>query len=170
MALASMTTSSKADDRGRGRPLEAAQHSLHPGHQLPGSKGFGDVVVRTQLQAENAVIFARPGGEKDDRYGAQSGVAAQPAAYVQAVSSGHHDVQQKEHGRLALSVRHEVGRSAVDADPKTGGFQMMLYQAGNIRIIFQDAYGLTQMVLPDVQAARDTATLSGSRSTLRGCV
>jgi len=31
--------------------------------------------------------------------------------------------------------------------PETGGFQMMLYQARNIRIIFQDAYGLTQLSL-----------------------
>jgi hypothetical protein len=34
----------------------------------------------------------------------------------------------------------------------------MLYQAGNIRIIFEDAYGLTQLALPQVRAAQDTAT------------
>jgi hypothetical protein len=35
---------------------------------------------------------------------------------------------------------------------------MMLYQAGNIRIIFEDAYGLAQLDLPQLYAAQDTAT------------
>jgi hypothetical protein len=31
----------------------------------------------------------------------------------------------------------------------------VLYQAGNIRIIFQDAYALTQMALPEVPARQE---------------
>jgi hypothetical protein len=44
---------------------------------------------------------------------------------------------------------------------------MMLYQARNIGIIFQDAYGLTQLVLPNVRAAQDTPALRRRVGTAR---
>ena len=44
------------------------------------------------------------------------------------------------------------------AYPKTCGFKMMLHQPGDIRIVFEDAYGLTQLALPYIRAAQDTAT------------
>ena len=148
----------EADDGGRRRPFKTAQHSLDPGDQFPGGEGFGDVVVGAQFQAQDAIVFPRPGGEKDDRNGAESGIAAQTAAHIEAVSARNHDVQKEEHGRLALGVGDQVCRGAVDAYTKTCGFQMMLYQTGNIRIIFEDAYGLTQLDLPQLRAAQDTPT------------
>jgi hypothetical protein len=77
------------------------------------------------------------------------GMAAQATAHVETVASGNHDIQKKKRRRLALGIRHKVCWSAVDPYAETGRFQMMLYQTGNIRIIFQNAYALAQIVLPE---------------------
>jgi hypothetical protein len=63
----------KADDRGRGGPLKAAQHGLDAGHQFARGKGLGDVVVGAQFQAQHAVVFAGARGQKDDGNGGQPG-------------------------------------------------------------------------------------------------
>ena len=62
----------------------------HPGDKLPHGEGFCDVVVRTDLQAQNFVGFFLPGGEDDDR----DVVTLFPkgAAYVKPVHFRQHHV------------------------------------------------------------------------------
>jgi hypothetical protein len=150
----------EADDGRRGGPFEAAQYGLHPRDQFPGCKRLGDVVVCPQLQAEDTIVFTRPGGEKNDRYRAQTGMAAQTASNIEAIAPRNHDVQQKKRRRLAFGVGNEVCWSAEDTYAKTGGFQMMLHQTRNVRIVFENEYALTQLVFPHVRAAQDSATLT----------
>ena len=122
-----MTTSSKADNGGRSRPLEAAQHGLDPRQHLARGEGLGDVVVGAELKAQDAVIFSGARGEKNNGDGAQCGVMVpQPAADVEAVAAGNHDVEEKEHGRLALGVGDQICRSDIGADRKARCLQMML--------------------------------------------
>ena len=138
----------KADDGGRGGPLEAAQNGLDAGHQLAGGKGLGDVVVGAQLEAQHAVVFAGARGQKDDGNGGKPGVIAQAPANVEAVAAGNHDVEQKQRGRLALGIGNEVGGGVKQARLKARRFKVMLHQPGNIGVVFQNKYGLAQTVSP----------------------
>ena len=75
-------------------------------------------------------------------------MAAQPPANVEAVSTGNHDVEKKECGWLAFGVGNDIGRGAEDFHSEAGGFQVMLYQAGDICIIFKNEYCLAQTCFP----------------------
>src|SRR3954447_25900484 len=94
----------KTDDGGRRGPLEPAQHRFDTGDQFAGCEGLGDVVVSAEFQAQHAIVFAGAGGQKDDGNGGEAGIAAEPAANIEAVAAGDHDVEQKKGGRLALGV------------------------------------------------------------------
>ena len=128
----------KADDRRRCGPLEAAQHSFDAGHQFARRKGLGDVVVRPQFEAENAIVFAGARGEKDDGNGGKAGVIAQAAANIETIAAGHHDVEQKKRGRLALGVGNEIGWGMKQACLKTCRFKVMLHQPCDIGVVFQN--------------------------------
>jgi len=71
-------------------------------------------------------------------------VAAQTAADIEAIAARHHDVQQKQRGRLALGVRNHVGGGVKKPRGKPSGFQVMLYQPRNISVVFQHKNGLAQ--------------------------
>ena len=49
----------------RQRPFEAPQHGLYTRHQFARTEWFGDVIVRTQFKAENAVRFAALRGQEN---------------------------------------------------------------------------------------------------------
>jgi hypothetical protein len=75
-------------------------------------------------------------------------VAAQAAAYVEAIATGDHDVQQEERRSLPLGVGNQVGRGMKEARGKTRGFQVMLHKTCNIRIVFKYKYRLAQPLNP----------------------
>ena len=88
--------------------MDAAQHHLHACHDLAGTEGLGDVIVRTQLQSQEAVKFLRLGAEHDDRH---VGFLANLAAHHQSVLFGHHDIQHND--VRARSAHHFEGLIAV---------------------------------------------------------
>ena len=73
---------------------------------------------------------------------------AQPAAYIQAIATGHHDVQQKQRRRLTLGVGNEVGRGVEDAGRKTRRLQMMLHETGDVRVVLKHENNLAQQLYP----------------------
>jgi hypothetical protein len=75
-------------------------------------------------------------------------VGAEAAADIEAVAPGDHDVEQEEGRDLPLGLGDEVDGSSEDADGKTGSFEMVLNQAGDICVIFENEYCLAQPVLP----------------------
>src|SRR5882762_449597 len=72
----------------------AAQQCFDAGHQLQHVEGFGDVIVRTQLEADNLVRGLTTGGEHEDGR-AQAG-DANVATEVESVASREHDVQDNQ--------------------------------------------------------------------------
>ena len=82
-----------------------AQHGANTRHQFAGRERFNHIVVRTQLQPDQAVGLVRACGEHDDRH---VGGAAQRPANVQAVHAGEVQIQNDQIGpfvaRLATAV------------------------------------------------------------------
>src|ERR1700728_2104994 len=67
-----------------------------PGHQFARTEGFRHVIVAADLEAENAVDFIRPGGEKNDgRARDFSGLPNLPAK-IETVLPRQHNVQHDE--------------------------------------------------------------------------
>ena len=146
MAPASISTLFKFEHRRRSRPLEPAQHRLDPRHQLARGERLGDVVVRAHLQALNAIILRGARRQEDDRNHAQRGILPQPAAEIEAVSAGHHNVQQKKRRRLAVGVGNNLADGRIGANGVAGALQMVLHQPRDVGIVFQHKDRLTQFV------------------------
>ena len=134
----------EADDRGCGRALKTPQDRLHARDQLAHGKGLGDVVVGAQFQAKHTIVLSGPGRHEDDRDAAEPRVSPQLSADLQAVPPGNHDVQQEECGGLAFGVRNQIGRRGKGAYRVARAFQLMLHQARDIGIVFENENGLAQ--------------------------
>ena len=102
-----------------GRPAAAgaAQHRAHPQGQFPRAERLGHVVVRAGLEADQAVGLVAQGGQHHDR---DRPAGAQPAAHLQAVHAGQHQVEDDQVGRLLgdpaqrlVPVVHALDRMAV---------------------------------------------------------
>ena len=67
-----------------------SHHSAHSGHEFLGAKRFGDVVVRTKLEAFDPVLLLGAGSQHDDRYSSGPGVASHEPTHVEPTQSGKH--------------------------------------------------------------------------------
>ncbi len=76
------------------------------------------------------------------------GVLAKPAAEVETIAAGNHDVEQKERRRLPFGIGKYLIDRQIGANSKSSAFQMVLHQPGDIRIIFQHKDRLTQIDRP----------------------
>ena len=71
------------------------QHGAHPGDQLAQAVRLGDVVVGTDLEADDRVDLGALGGHHDDRHLA---ALAELPAHVDAADPRQHHVEQHEVG------------------------------------------------------------------------
>lgn len=99
------------------RGFDAAQHSADAGLNDLGTGGFDDVVVRTGLQADDDVHVVAERGEHDDR---QLAGRAYPAAHLDTVHHGQHQIEQQEVGaehvqRLQAGLAGRGGEDLVPA-------------------------------------------------------
>jgi hypothetical protein len=98
----------------RRRPLaRAPRHSADAGQQLAEAERLDDVVVRTQLEADDAVDLLALGRDHDDRH---VGAGTELAADGEAVHVGKAEVEQHEVGAGRLQ-RGATGRGALDVEP-----------------------------------------------------
>jgi hypothetical protein len=65
--MTSSPTTERADGRVDGRHRAAAEHGLDSQYQFPRGERFGQIVVSTELQAADAVRFARLRSQHHDR-------------------------------------------------------------------------------------------------------
>jgi hypothetical protein len=80
---------------------------------------------------------------------------AQAAADIEAIATGHHDVEQEECGSLALGVGNEVGGGMEEAYFKTRSLEMMLHEPRDIGVVFENKNGLAQTGSPHPAAVED---------------
>ena len=82
---------------GVGDPTGPPQYGAHPGHELAGRERLGDVIVGTELEAEDPIDLVVAGGEDDDRDLARGPHAA---AHLEPVEfTGKSDVDDHHLGR-----------------------------------------------------------------------
>jgi hypothetical protein len=107
----------------------------HPGHQLPGREGLGDVVVGAHLEAEDLVALLGAPGHHDDRDAARLGVLLQPAADFPAVEVGHHDVQQDEVGPGLAGLLDGIGAATGHQDVVPFLVEVIADQLGDVPFV-----------------------------------
>jgi len=125
-------------NRGRQRAGGATQHGPHAGHHLARAKRLGDVVVRAQLQAHDAVGVLDAGGDHDDGRGGQGRVAAHGAGHIPAIAVGQHQVQHHQIGFLAANGMQR-GRAVVGhGDLEAALLKIGSDQAGDLFVVVDD--------------------------------
>ena len=97
-----------------------AQDGPDAGHKLLELEGLGEVVVGPQVEALHAVVHLVAGGEHDHGH---AGDLAQPAAKLEAVDAGQHEVEDDEvwrlgkgHAQARLAVPGALGVEALVAE------------------------------------------------------
>ena len=83
----------------------AAQHRTDARHDLAGGEGLDDVVVRADVQAEDAVGILVARGDHEDGH---ARYAADAPADLHAVDAREHDVQQDQRGRGGVKERERL--------------------------------------------------------------
>ena len=83
--------------------------------------------------------------------------------FSEAVASRNHDVQQKNGRRLLLGIGDDTADRHVRPDFKAGSLQVVLDQAGDIRVVFKQENRLTQVAprrFADLRAGTRLAEVS----------
>ena len=152
MAVVANGLSANSEDHGRGidgdvadleragrkRALEAAEHGFDAGYEFARAERLGNVVVGSDLEAEDAVGFAAFGGEENYRHGSEAGSLADSAAEFEAVFAGDHDVEHEQRRTLAFGVGDDGRAVGIDADGEAVVFEVVANEAGNVGIVFDD--------------------------------
>src|SRR5215831_17274154 len=76
----------------------APQESADAGEELPWIERLGEIVVGAHLEPHHLVHIFALGGEHDHGQGGAVGEGADPAAYLEAVHAGEHDVEEHDVG------------------------------------------------------------------------
>ena len=116
----------------------AAQHRLHPRHQLGRRERLGHVVVGAELESEHAVDLAVARGEEDHR---DRGGLAEPAAHLETVDVGQADVEHDQAGPvLADGAEPAFAGSGLD-DAVALACEVELDQVGDVGLVVDDEHG-----------------------------
>src|SRR5438270_1275801 len=114
----------------------AAKDSLHPGQQFANRKWLGDVVVRSQLEANYFVYFLSARGQHDDGNGCALGLEL--FAHIQAAHAGHHDVEDDQVG-LLRNRAFQAGNAVGCGDDFVSFILEVIAQAGDhVGFVFDD--------------------------------
>ena len=101
-------------------------------------KGFAlcQVVIGTQIQAHNLVVFGALGGGHNHRNLGRGGIAAQMLENFDAAHAGQHDVKQYQLGKSPAQGIKQTGATAEAFRLKPGGPQGINHQFTDAFVIF----------------------------------
>ena len=131
----------------------AAQQGVDAGQQLPRVKGLGEVVVRAGVEALHPVQHVRTSGQHQD--GGAAAAGADLPGHLEAVESGHHDVQDQQ----VIDAQLGVLRAALAAVDRLGLKALCLQQC------FQGV-GQQDLVLDDQDFHRRETSVVTDSSTI----
>jgi hypothetical protein len=118
--------------------LHAAQQGLDARHQLQYRKRLGQVVVRADLQTQDAVHLAGAGADDDD--GGVAGHGAGAAADLQPVHAREHDVQHQRVPGAALQFTQAVVAARAVHDLQAFVAQVQREQVGDMGVVLDEKY------------------------------
>ena len=81
------------------RGMDPSEHGLHTRNDLPRAERFADIIIRSELQTEQPVDLFHSSGKHDYR---DIRELSDLAAYLHAVRTGEHDVEQDQAGGILL--------------------------------------------------------------------
>jgi len=118
--------------------FKPSKEGLDAGNQGLGAKWFGDVVVGSQLQADDGVRFLGFGGQHDDRKHRCCRSRSKAFADLEAVDLGQHQIEDDQIGLLLLclpeTVHTGLGRDGLIAFL----LQIQFDQLENVVLVFND--------------------------------
>ena len=117
---------------GLGALAGPAQHRLDPQHQLAGAERLGHVVVGAQLEADDPVGLGAERGQHDHR---DVAAGAQPAADLETVDPGQHQVEDHQVGRVVAHQRGDGLAVAGLVDLVTGRAQVGDHDLAHGRVV-----------------------------------
>jgi hypothetical protein len=79
------------------RELHSAQERTHAGEKFANAERFDEIIIRAKVQAANFILVLAASGHEDNGDGREGAHFLRDA---QAVQSGHHDIEQRQRGRL----------------------------------------------------------------------
>ena len=121
------------------RPVGPAQDGPDAGHELARAERLGQVVVGTELEAEQLVELVVTGREHDDR---DRRVAAQLAGHVEAVEPGQPEVEDDQVGS-SLADRRQGGRAVAGGQHgEARVLEVVAGEGGDLRFVVDDEDGL----------------------------
>jgi hypothetical protein len=118
--------------------LHPAQHALHAREQLAGLERFGDVVVRADLEPDDAIDDVARRRDHDD---ADVVTLAQVARERQSVFSGKADIQQDQVGQRALDFRAHRVAAVRRAHVVAVSAQVLPEQRAHARVVVDHQQG-----------------------------
>ena len=123
---------------GRCVPAGAPQHAPEPCHELPRGEGLRDVVVRAELEADDAVHLVVAG--RHEEHGRPVATAPQASAHLDAVEHRQPDVEH-DGARPQVARRVEGARAVTDdLDAVAGGAQVEPQHVGDGRLVLDDEH------------------------------
>src|SRR5665647_3924585 len=130
------------------RFVTATQSGTHAGYELLSLERLQDVVVSAGLEPDHDVDGVGARRQHDDR---NAGLGTDPAAYLDAVDPGQHQVQQHDVRPALAKQRHRSGSVSAVHDVQTLVAQDDAQHLGQRQIVIDDEYAtLHTQVLSEV--------------------
>jgi len=130
--------------------LDPPEKSAHPGEELAHGEGLGEVVVGPDLEAEHAVDLLGAGGEDQDR---DDAVAADAAAYLQAIERRQHPVQDDQVGAFPAGEQEGAGPVERLENPMSLVLQVPPEQVVQVSLVFCDQDGCHERSIAPVDVS-----------------
>ena len=120
--------------------LRAPEQRAGAGHQLVRAEGLGDVVVRAELEPDDAIGFLRARREHDDGNGVRFRVGADRAADFEAVDLRQHQVEDEQVGWMGGDGRQRVAARRNHLRREACLAQIARDEISDIPVVFHDEH------------------------------
>src|SRR4051812_12259131 len=117
------------------RVARAPQDGAHARDELADAERFADVVIRAEIQADQAIDLLHLGGHHHD---GNVGEGAQLAAHLQAVAAGQHEIEQDQVRRIRPYPAHHLGTVGDAMRLVALRLQVVRLERGELRLVFHD--------------------------------
>src|SRR5919201_5349871 len=126
--------------RAWGNDARAAEHGPDARHNFLRGKWLDDVVVRAQLETEDAIHLLIPGREHDDRERAGGLVPTQAATDFQTVYLRQHQIEKHQVRRRAPDPTEGVGAAATRRNLVAFALEVIREEITDVRLVLDDEH------------------------------